>query len=301
MDDQISFDSYGLFPCNIRTAEGLIFINLSDNPVFSFEPAAEVLKPQLLHHRLADGKVAYFRSDLVKANWKLVYENNRECYHCPNAHSDYVRANYDLALIYTKLPNGSFIRTVDPNHPKRTEVLEHIEQSSQRWAKYNLSCAAHNSFPGDGWYRASRLPCRKGWVTESLDGKPVAPILGDFEEEDRDMGSLRIHILPNFWVHVSSDHAVATQLTPVDSIHTRADQYWLVHKDAQEGKDYSLDKLLPFWERTNESDWRICEYNQAGVLSDRYSPAPYSIKKESGVETFVNWYLRTLLVGLDNK
>jgi len=35
MDDQISFDSYGLFPCNIRTVEGLIFINLSDNPLFA--------------------------------------------------------------------------------------------------------------------------------------------------------------------------------------------------------------------------------------------------------------------------
>jgi Rieske 2Fe-2S family protein len=300
MEQQINFDSYGLVPCTARTVEGLVFINLSDNPMFSFEPASAVMKPQLKHHRLADGKVAFFRSDIVKANWKLVYENNRECYHCANAHPDYIKANYDLTLSYSQLPDGSFLRAVDPNHPKRQEVLEHIEQCSQRWIKYDIDCAAHNSFPGDGWYRASRLPLRKGWVSESLDGKPVAPILGNFKEEDRDMGSLRIHILPNFWAHISSDHCVATRLTPLDPLHTRADQYWIVNKYAEEGKDYDLKSLLPFWERTNESDWEICELNQAGVLSDRYTPAPYSLKKESGVENFVNWYLRTLSVGLES-
>jgi len=244
--------------------------------------------------------VAYFRSEVVNANWKLVYENNRECYHCPNAHPDYIKSNYDLAFSYIQSTDGTYLRIVDPSHPKRHEVEEHIHSCSERWSKYNITCAAHNVFPGDGWYRASRLPLRKGWVTESMDGRPVAPILGEFKEEDRDMGSLRIHSLPNFWIHLSGDHAVATKLTPVDPLHTRADQYWLVHKDAVEGKDYRLDKLLPFWEKTNQADWEICQLNHAGILSDRYSPAPYSLKKESGVENFVNWYLRTLSLGLNN-
>jgi Rieske 2Fe-2S family protein len=298
MEDQIFYDTYGLIPCNINTVEGLIFINLADRPTYPFKPAEEVFIPQIKHHRLKDAKIAYSRTDIVKANWKLVYENNRECYHCPNAHPDYIKANYDLAFSYIQSEDGkSYVRIVDPNHPRRDEVQDHIESCNQRWAKYDIVCSAHNNFPGDGWYRASRLPLRKGWVTESLDGKYVAPILGDFKEEDRDMGSMRIHTLPNFWIHISSDHAVATRLSPVDPTHTRADQIWLVHKDALEGKDYHLDKLLPFWDRTNKSDWEICELNQAGILSDRYIPAPYSLKKESGVETFIKWYLQTLSRG----
>jgi len=299
MEGQINFEDYGLVPCNVEAVEGLIFINLSEKPVYRFEPAAEIIIPQLKHHRLKDAKIAHHRSDVIKANWKLVYENNRECYHCPNAHSDYIKSNYDLAFSYEQNPDGTFRRVVDPKHPKRNEVLEKIEECSLRWAKYDLSCAAHNNFPGDGWYRASRLPLRAGWVTESLDGKPVAPILGDFSEEDRDMGSLRIHTLPNFWIHISSDHAVAAKLTPVGPTHTRADQIWLVHKDAKEGKDYTLEKMLPFWDRTNSSDWEICELNQAGILSDKYSPAPYSLKKESGVEMFIKWYLHTLSRGVE--
>jgi Rieske 2Fe-2S family protein len=57
--------------------------------------------------------------------------------------------------------------------------------------------------------------------------------------------------------------------------------------------------MLPFWDRTNSSDWEICELNQAGILSDKYSPAPYSLKKESGVEMFIKWYLHTLSRGVE--
>jgi Rieske 2Fe-2S family protein len=32
---------------------------------------------------------------LVKANWKLVWENNRECYHCNVNHPQYIKANFD--------------------------------------------------------------------------------------------------------------------------------------------------------------------------------------------------------------
>ena len=34
---------------------------------------------------------------VVEANWKLVFENNRECFHCPSNHKEYTRATYDVA------------------------------------------------------------------------------------------------------------------------------------------------------------------------------------------------------------
>ncbi len=33
----------------------------------------------------------------VHANWKLVWENNRECWHCHAGHPEYVQANFDAA------------------------------------------------------------------------------------------------------------------------------------------------------------------------------------------------------------
>ena len=51
---------------------------------------------------------------------------------------------------------------------------------------------------------------------------------------------------------------------------------------------------MPFWQRTSEQDWEICEANQAGILSPRYQPGPYSTLREPNVQHFVDWYLRAL-------
>jgi hypothetical protein len=44
--------------------------------------------------------------------------------------------------------------------------------------------------------------------------------------------------------------------------------------------DYTLDRLLPIWQRTSEQDWHLCELNQQGVNSSRHVPGVYSEKKE---------------------
>jgi len=182
---------------------------------------------------------------------------------------------------------------VDPNNPNKEEIITHMKEMDRKWANLGLVCSPDSSFPGAGWYRASRTPLRKGWVTESMDGKPVCNLLmGEFTE--RDMGSCRVHTLPNFWIHASGDHAVSTRLTPVGPEHTKAQVCWIVHKDAKEGKDYQLEKILPFWKCTSEQDWNLCEMNQLGVNSSRYQPGPFSDLKEVGVERFVGWYLRNL-------
>jgi Rieske 2Fe-2S family protein len=110
---------------------------------------------------------------------------------------------------------------------------------------------------------------------------------------ERDMGSMRLHTLPNFWLHASGDHAVSTRLTPSTTTTTLARVDWLVHKDAVEGVDYKLEKLLPFWQCTSEQDWELCTANQLGVESSAYRPGPLSKSKEKGLEKFIQWYLDT--------
>ena len=65
-------------------------------------------------------------------------------------------------------------------------------------------------------------------------------------------------------------------------------------QNAVEGRDYTLDALLPFWELTSEQDWKICENQQRGVQSSAYRPGPYSPYKEYNVDRFVQWYLQQL-------
>ena len=54
---------------------------------------------------------------------------------------------------------------------------------------------------------------------------------------------LKINTFPNYWSYCMSDHAAATRLTPIDAHRTRVRQYWMTHRDAEEGRDYDLERM----------------------------------------------------------
>jgi Rieske 2Fe-2S family protein len=144
----------------------------------------------------------------------------------------------------------------------------------------------------DCWFSANRTILADGWVSESLDGRQIAPLMGDYPSPD--VGTLRMRTVPNFWNHSSCDHAVSTRLLPTGPQSTKAQVTWLVHQDAVEGQDYKLAELMPFWELTSVQDWELCAQAQRGVLSSRYRPGPLSTFKEYNVEAFQRWYLKEL-------
>ena len=76
--------------------------------------------------------------------------------------------------------------------------------------------------------------------------------------------------------------------------HSSSEVQWLVHEDAVEGRDYALEKLLPFWQLTSEQDWWLCEKNQEGVRSSAFVPGPYSTRREYNVISYVEWYLHAI-------
>jgi len=122
-----------------------------------------------------------------------------------------------------------------------------------------------------------------------MDGRRVAPLMGDYR--DADVGVLRMRSMPNFWLHGSCDHAVAARLLPAGPRKTSVRAYWLVDRNAREGDDYQLERLLPFWDLTNTQDWEICKWQQKGVDSIGYEPGPLSQRKEYNVDAFIRWYL----------
>jgi len=142
------------------------------------------------------------------------------------------------------------------------------------------------------WYSANRTPLVDGYVSESMDGRQVAPLMGDYT--DPDVGTLRMRTVPNFWNHASCDHGVSTRLAPAGPQKTLVQVQWLVSEDAVEGRDYQLDALLPFWQLTSEQDWDLCEKNQVGVNSSAFTPGPYSTKHEYNVIRYTEWYLHEI-------
>jgi Rieske 2Fe-2S family protein len=242
--------------------------------------AAAELAAALAPQGLDRAKVAYQIDYEVDANWKLVWENNRECWHCHVGHPQYVKANFDTA------PNTESARA--RAHARANEhagVLSSVLAGGDRHSEPGLA-----TFPTpDRWWSANRTPTTPGFVTESLDGSPVAPLMGDYP--DYDVGTLRVRTVPNFWCHASADHAVLTQLLPAGPQLTRVRLQWLVDQDAVEGRDYELSRLLPFWQLTSEQDWDLCQRQQTGVRSPAYTPGPYSRQREYNVLAFIEWYL----------
>lgn len=61
----------------------MVFVHLGGpDEEHSFEAFAEHVAPSMAVQRLADAKMAQVEDFIVDANWKLIYENNRECDHC---------------------------------------------------------------------------------------------------------------------------------------------------------------------------------------------------------------------------
>jgi Rieske 2Fe-2S family protein len=96
-DERLDRDAYGLIPVALAVWEGLIWVNLADEP----EPVTAQLEPPIVERlgslerfaRYGLGDLAVGRSIAyeVRANWKLVVENFMECYHCAPVHPELVR------------------------------------------------------------------------------------------------------------------------------------------------------------------------------------------------------------------
>jgi Rieske 2Fe-2S family protein len=276
MGRELDKSQYALHTAHLEEVAGLVYVCLTDEPP-DFAPARQTIEPFVKPHGLDRAKVCYQQDYTVEANWKLIFENNRECYHCSGGHPQFCQVNFDVGM---------------PGDPRQDDCYRRtFARMREKWENLALPVGPVN-FPGGAWFRCARVPLREGYITESIDGAPVAPLMGDLPM--RDLGSLRVINLPNAWLHLNSDNANSAQLFPLGPHRTRARLTWLVDAAAVEGKDYHPGRVAEFWKLTTEQDWELCAGNHAGVRSSRYQPGPLSALMEAGVVHFHGWYLRHL-------
>ena len=103
MDGAPGFDKadYSLASVKIALWEGFIFVNLASRPR-PFEETFAPLDGKFAHWNLPQLRSAKRVEYDVNANWKLIFQNYSECYHCPGVHpmlskvSPYDSAENDL-------------------------------------------------------------------------------------------------------------------------------------------------------------------------------------------------------------
>jgi Rieske 2Fe-2S family protein len=109
MDEVPGFDkaNYSLNPVSLALWEGFVFVNLTQSPT----PLEKVFAPLAgkFSHWNLDRLQSAKRIDYdVRANWKLIFENYSECYHCPGVHPTLAKLTpYDSAE--NDLSEGPFL------------------------------------------------------------------------------------------------------------------------------------------------------------------------------------------------
>jgi glycine betaine catabolism A len=263
---------YGLKPVHCTSVGGYIWVCVAETAP-DFETVRKLIEPYFLPHSMQDTKVAFESTIVERANWKLVWENNRECYHCAANHPELCRT----------YPEDPAVTGVDAgkNNPR-------IAAKWAKWEALGLPSAFH--IAPSGQYRTARMPLIEGTVSYTMNGTAaVRRPLADAVTEP-DVGTLLLFHYPSIWNHIMGDHASSFRMLPLSATETQLTTKWLVHRDAVEGVDYDLKTLTEVWLATNEEDRRICQENQLGVMSPGYDPAPYSPVHEDGVVQFVDWY-----------
>ncbi|MDX1401517.1 MAG: aromatic ring-hydroxylating dioxygenase subunit alpha [Kiloniellales bacterium] len=267
-------DSYGLHRIGCEVFQGLIFINFGRGHANgAFNSARENLEESLRPFDLASTKVAHSEVCVIRGNWKLAVENYCECYHCAPAHPEYA-ASHSL-----KLPAARRIA---------------IEQDLAGRAQAAGICVApvgnleRARLEGEIEFYYDRYALFDGYVTGSEDGKPLAPLLGSLSEWDRGASNVELGRLTYLLIY--SDHCVVYRFTPRAPQETDFEIVWLVRGDAEEGKDYDLERLIWLWHVTTLADKDIIERNQQGVNSSFYRPGPYA-PMETFCNDFMAWYL----------
>ncbi|MCB1333010.1 MAG: aromatic ring-hydroxylating dioxygenase subunit alpha [Roseivivax sp.] len=268
---------FSLRPVHLRDLAGLIYICLADTPP-DFDAFAEMARPYLAVHDLGRAKVAYSSRIIEKGNWKLVWENNRECYHCAGTHPALCRS----------FPLDPAVAGVAADGSVPPRLQAHFDKCEAAGAPSRFRMGGFA-----GQYRLARMPLQEKALSYTMDLKPaVRRPLGHVGVPDA--GTLLKFHYPSTWNHFLPDISMTFRVTPIGPTETEVTTTWLVDKDAVEGVDYDLKRLTEVWIATNDEDREIVEANQQGINSPAYTPGPYSPVMEDGVEQFIDWYIRTM-------
>lgn len=273
-----------LTPVTVRVVGAHVMVCMSDTPPSDIDHLCEQMAARFAPYDLANAKIAHETEIIENGNWKLVIENNRECYHCAAGHPEL---------------NVSFLTLEDysetPEERAEFEVLKaKCRITEQGWENEGLVGDPIEYLEENAvtQFRSQRLVIAGHGESQTLDTRVACTRLFS-NLTRRDLGDTHFWT-HNSWTHVMSDHAVISYLIPLSPGKTLVRSKWLVHKDAVEGRDYDLNALTAVWIATNLQDANLVGINYSGTQDPAYLPGPLSPVAETYVDQFLRWYTARL-------
>ena len=270
-------EKYGLKTLQVRVCEGIIFVTQAEKPL-GFKHVEEAFGKAARVYDWANAKVAARKMYMIQGNWKLVTENYSECYHCGPAHQEYSRRHI-------------FARPQDQRLGPDTELRARDKALGIPLLDYDF--LADRCEPGEEFSDSFPSAMVDGYHTGSRDGKPVAPLLGQFKGKEFDDGFTFIDVGPTSNFISYPDYGLVYRSIPHTADSTAFELIWLVDGDAVEGKDYDVENLIWMWDYTSIEDKKIIEMNQAGVNSAYYEPGPYT-PMEADTDQYIQTYISAM-------
>jgi len=274
MDDVSGFDKadYPLHRVNLGVWEGFIFVNLAGAPplasilsqkerrkqdgIVSLEDWLAPLKGKFSHWNMPILQPAKQIEYDVRANWKLIFENYSECYHCLGVHPELSKISpYDSAE--NDLTEGPFLGGFMRIAKGRSLTMS------------GNACAL-------GIADSSRAHDR------ARNRNPSQEIENDYDHEHEQDGKNRVFyysIFPNMLLSLHPDYVMVHQLLPQSPARTLIFCNWFFHPEAFEREDFNPEDAIEFWDMVNKQDWHVCELSQQGISSRAYVPGPYSARE----------------------
>jgi len=280
----VDTDALGLHPVPVMEIGGIILGSLHGDPRRPDDIGPQV-EPLLHYHGIPQARIAARRSYPTHANWKLVIENFMECYHCLSAHPEYSRVMKNIDSVGRQAP----------------EAAQAWKEKVGTWWRQKadpaspLGPAPVALTPAGLEFLTFREPIGGDRQTQSHDGKPVAPLMGQMGRFDGGYSGFSLRPFISFIA--LNDYAVMFQFLPNGPQKTEVTLTWLVDGKSAE-TEVDMDRMTWLWDVTTKQDKHIIEDNAAGVRSMAYVPGPYSML-EPWPSGFVARYLRELSASID--
>lgn len=253
MHEGFNHEDWPLFDVAVEEVDGLVFACLSDTPPASI--GAAMRDVDLGGFDLARMKLAVRKSYIVQANWKIVVENNSECYHCAVNHPE-------LCTVY------------DPWATDYVEDLDAVSEGSQAVSTISGADVGARTLEGQTW---------------TVDGEHVCALPLPRTNQAPAHGR-EFYWQPGNMMSIAPEYAFVFTLRPIAPDRTLKTDFYLVHEDAEEGVDYDLETLTRFWSATMDQDGALCEEVQRGMRMPRFTPGPLNRHYQAGQISFYRWY-----------
>jgi Rieske 2Fe-2S family protein len=266
MDELPGFDKadYPLRSVNLGIWEGFIFINLVDSKPNGNEARLRSepdRRNATARQRLGDfislecwfaplnGKFSHWNMSILRpakrieydvhANWKLMFENYSECYHCPGVHPQLQKVSpYDSAE--NDLREGPFLGGFMKINPGKSLTMS------------GNACALEIDHEYEQEHEKEKRSTHRVFYYT---------------------------IFPNMLLSLHPEYVMVHQLWPQSPERTLIVCDWLFHPDAFGRKDFNPEDAIEFWDMTNKQDWHVCELSQQGISSRAYVPGPFSSRE----------------------